>query len=139
MDIERLKRKRQKNVQEQNQLSKERLRNEAIYYRQHLEAVPSALVRYAEQQGIDWGRTIIFGLGINEPGTSTVFGRLVTQDQKFIEFDMDLTDDFQHITDLYQWQDITSEQNFSLHNRGTGIGKGALALAVQAELNGDHF
>ena len=138
MDIERLKRKRQKNVQEQNRLSKERLRSEAIYYRQHPESVPDALVRYAEQQDIDWGRSIIFNLGINEPGDSTVFGQLLTQDQAFIEFDMDLTDDFQHITHLYQWQDITAEQNLSHHNRGTGIGNGALALAVLAELNSDQ-
>lgn len=137
MDIERLKRKRQKNVQEQNRLAKEHLRIEATYYRQHPEAVPYALVCYAERQGIDWCRTIVLDLGINEPGTSTVFGRLLTQDRTFIEFDMDLTDDFQYITDLYQWQDITVKQNLSHHNRGTGIGDGALAIEVLIELNSD--
>jgi len=35
------------------------------------------------------------------------------------------------------WEDITDLQNFSTHNKGKGVGYGALALSVQSKLRGD--
>lgn len=61
----------------------------------------------------------------------SIFGRLVTQDQRFIAFEIDTTDEIR----VEQWEDITSAQNFNEHNRGTGVGRGALALRVLRELS----
>ncbi|MCW7540956.1 hypothetical protein OOT46_24345 [Aquabacterium sp. A7-Y] len=62
-------------------------------------------------------------------------GLLLTQDERFIAFEID-TDEAHHIVKSVQmWTDVTHEQNCSEHNRGIGAGHGALAIRVLRELN----
>jgi len=93
--------------------------------------VPPTLANVGVERGIEWGRSIVIELGIDFPGMPSIFGQLVTQDQRFIAFEIDTTDEVR----VVQWKDITSVQNFNEHNRGTGVGRGALALRVLRELS----
>ncbi|BEP50742.1 hypothetical protein GmRootV116_44380 [Variovorax sp. V116] len=93
--------------------------------------MPPALASVGVERGIQWERSIVVELGIDFPGMPSIFGRLVTQDQRFIAFEIDTTDEIR----VEQWEDITSAQNFNEHNRGTGVGRGALALRVLRELS----
>lgn len=120
---------RQLNVQQQNASVERSLRAEASYWRRH--GVPPALASVGVERGIQWERSIVVELGIDFPGMPSIFGRLVTQDQRFIAFEIDTTDEIR----VEQWEDITSAQNFNEHNRGTGVGRGALALRVLRELS----
>lgn len=64
-----------------------------------------------------------------------LFGLLLTQDERFLYFEID-TDEAHLVTETIQcWKDVTSEQNFNLHNPGTGAGRGALTIKVLRELN----
>lgn len=93
--------------------------------------MPPTLASLGEERGINWGRSIGIELGIDFPGMPGISGELVTQDHRFIAFEIDTTDEVR----VEQWEEITSLQNFNEHNRGIGVGRGALALRVLRELN----
>ena len=133
MDIERIARKRQKNVQEQNFSSKIALYKIAVYYRQN--PIPKVLYDCGLERGICWDRTIIIDLGKFEPGDDDLFGVLLDQNQQIIEFSLDSNSTLTVLVQLYQWDNVTHLQNFSQHNRGVGIGNGAMAIEIQTELN----
>ena len=133
-DIARLKKKRQLNVQEQNALTEHAQRSETNYWRVH--AIPSALRNVGLARGIDWDRSIIVDLHIDYPGVSNLFGMLLSQDERFIRFDIDADEKHETILTVFEWADCTAEQNLNAHNRGTGMGKGALALLIRREILG---
>lgn len=135
MDLSRIARKRQKSVQDQNALLRESIRKCAAHFREAPEQIPPVLIDVACERNVDWSKTILLDLGVREPGCSSLMGLLLDQSGRFIEFELDATDDLSLLVELYVWKDISAEQNCSQHNRGIGVGYGALALAVQADLN----
>ncbi|MDG9855347.1 hypothetical protein N5C93_16330 [Pseudomonas nitroreducens] len=135
MDLSRIARKRQKSVQDQNALLRESIRKCAAHFREAPEQIPPVLIDVACERNVDWSKTILLDLGVREPGCSSLMGLLLDQSGRFIEFELDATDDLSSLVELYVWKDISAEQNCSQHNRGIGVGYGALALAVQADLN----
>ncbi|WP_018606354.1 hypothetical protein [Uliginosibacterium gangwonense] len=134
MEIERLKRQRRKNVQEQNALVEDRVRQTAMHWRSN--PLPGALKRLGLERGIDWDRAVILQLGLDHPGEPSIFGVLLDRSGTFISFEMDTDVDHVTLIELYEWKDISLEQNISLRNKGFGVGFGALALKVLHELNG---
>ena len=120
---------RQSNVQQQNAHAERSLRAEASYWRQH--GVPPILARVGAERGIQWDASIVIELGVDFPGMPSIFGELVTQDHRFIAFEIDTTGEVR----VEQWEDVTGVQNFNEHNRGIGVGRGALALRVLRDLN----
>jgi len=120
---------RQSNVQQQNAYVERSLHAEASYWRRH--GVPPILARVGVERGVQWERSIVIKLGIDFPGMPSIFGELVTHDHRFIAFEIDTTGEVQ----VEQWEDVTGVQNFNEHNRGIGVGRGALALRVLCELN----
>jgi hypothetical protein len=119
---------RQLNVQQQNARVERSLRAEALYWREH--GVPEALLRCAKERGIRWEMSIVIDLDTDCPGSLS--GILISQDARFIEFDIDTDGDGD--VQVHRWTDVTSMQNVNEHNAGTGVGRGALALRVLREL-----
>ncbi|WP_271103452.1 hypothetical protein [Pseudomonas tohonis] len=139
MDLERIRRKRQKNVQEQSLLRREGLRLTAEYYRNQPDELPRVLLHHPQAQGIDWNRAIMVNLDIEQYGSHSVSGVLLTQDCRFIEFDLDTNEDYSEldVEGRNLWHDVTENTSTSRHHRGTGISDGAWALEVQRQLNGE--
>lgn len=133
-DIERLKKKRQLNVQEQNTLTEYGLRTEASYWRSH--ALPKALYDEGLARGIDWDNSIILDLDIDFPGMPSLFGILLSQEETFIRFEIGTDEEHKNVLTVEEWSDWTSKQNLNLHNRGKGMGWGAQALIIRRELCG---
>jgi len=126
---------RQQSVQQQNIATEESLRREASYWRSN--ALPPALIEAASTRGIDCATAIFVKLEVDFPGMPRLFGMLVTQSERFIEFGIE-TDETHSVVELVEsWCDVTESQNLSEHNRGTGVGKGLLAIRVLHELNAD--
>ncbi|MGJ7557495.1 hypothetical protein ACSFBI_26175 [Variovorax sp. RB3P1] len=121
---------RQLNVQQQNARVERSLRAEALYWREH--GVPEALLRCAKERGIRWEMSIVIDLDTDCPGSLS--GILISQDARFIEFDIDTDTDGDGDVQVHRWTDVTSMQNVNEHNAGTGVGRGALALRVLREL-----
>jgi hypothetical protein len=135
MDISRLLRKRQLNVQEQNALAEHWINLTASYWREN--RLPRALFEYGKKQDLSWGKSIILELEIDFPGMPTLIGMILTDKGRFIDFELDTDETHEKLNSVDLWEDITDEQNFSTHNKGKGIGYGALALRVQSKLCGE--
>ena len=132
-DIARLSKKRQLNVQEQNRLSEYGLRTEAIYWRTH--SLPKALHDAGLVRGIDWGNSIIIELDLDVPWIpDTLMGTLLSQEEKFIEFEIETDQQYQIINSICTWLDVTARTNVCEHKRGTGKSAGAMALEIRREL-----
>lgn len=124
---------RQHNVQEQNALVEASIRDTAMTWRD--KGVPEALRISGDRKGIDWLKSIVVELDIDFPGMPRLFGLLLSQDERFVRFEIETDRDHRCVENIEVWRDVTAEQNLSIHNRGTGVGRGALALKVLRELN----
>jgi hypothetical protein len=124
---------RQLNVQQQNSLMEEAVRSSAVRWRRH--GVPQALRVVGQERGVLWERSIVVELDIDFPGMPQLFGLLLTQHERFIHFEIE-TDEQHCVAEAVAcWIDVTSEQNLNPRNRGTGAGKGALAIKVRRDLD----
>ncbi|WP_236189157.1 hypothetical protein [Pseudomonas pharyngis] len=132
MDIERLRKKKQLNVQEQNAVVAHRLMLCASEWRK--QGVPVALARYGESQGTDWSSSIVLELEIDFPGMPRLFGLLLDQNECFIAFEIDTDASHEHIESVDRWEDVSSMQNTSTSNPGTGKGFASIALDVKRQL-----
>ena len=107
---------KQLSVQKQNFATEEGIRREVAYWRTH--PLPRALE-------------------VDFPGMPRLFGTLVTAEGRFVDFEIETDKSHSQVEDVAVWMDSTDKQDFGLHNRGTGVGAGALALTVLREINAD--
>lgn len=133
MNIDKLKRKRQLSVQEQNALLKDRISKAAHYWRNN--GIPKGLAEILGSKRINLKTCILLEYSQDFPGCSIDEGIIVTEDEKFFEFELDLTKDRQHVIDFWAWKDLTMETEVTEHKRGTGKTWGYLALEVLQEMN----
>ena len=133
MNIEKLKKKRQLNVQEQNALEKHQIYLEAVYWRTN--GVPLIVKNLLESKGIDTQKSIFLNYQQDFPGISTDEGIVVTPEGKFYEFEMDLNKDRTKLIEFYLWGEISPKVEINEHKAGTGATSGFLALNVLNELN----
>jgi hypothetical protein len=126
--------KRQRNVQQQNNITETSLRYEATHWRENL--LPEALRKCAHAKNVVLSESIILELDIDFPGMPNIFGLLLTHDERFVRFAIDSDPTHCELVDIDQWEDVTAEQNINARNRGVGSGYGAIALKILRELNG---
>ena len=128
-----LPRHRRLNVQEQNALVEDAIRSEATHWR--LNPLPEALRVTGLERGVQWEKSIVVDLDIDFPGMPRLFGLLLTQDERFIDFAIDTDETHAVVESVETWKDVTAAQNTSLRNRGFGAGPGAIAIKVLRALN----
>lgn len=125
--------RRKLSVQQQNALVEESIQREAIHWRQN--PLPEALRVSGLERGVEWERSIVIGLDIDFPGMPRLFGLLLTQDERFVDFAVDTDETHKIIESVETWRDVTEAENTNLRNRGIGAGRGALAIKVLRALN----
>ena len=118
------------NVQEQTALRKHAVLQEARYWRNH--SLPSLVEEFFISKGIDLSLSILFKYEQNFPGCGSDIGMILTQDQRFYEFDLDVQGK-SILVDA--WQDITDDLDLSHTRAGSGPTSYYLALEVQKEIN----
>ncbi len=133
MDIEKLKNKRQLNVQEQNALHKHRIYQEASYWRNN--GIPVGLSSALTGKGLDTDKSIFLQYEQDFPGISTDEGTVLTPEGRFFEFEIDLNTKRTEVVEFYRLEDVTSKIEINRHKPGTGSTWGFLALEVISELN----
>jgi hypothetical protein len=124
---------RKLSVQQQNMAAEDAIRRHAKYWRDA--TVPPALLEAASLNGVHCARSIFLKLEVDFPGMPRLFGMLLTNSGRFIEFEIETDESHSRIELVEAWCDVTEKQNLNVQNRGTGIGTGALALKVLHELN----
>jgi hypothetical protein len=143
LDINRLLKKRQLNVQEQNAVAAYKIAKTASAWLDT--SIPACLAEYAESRGVVWSDTIVLELEIDFPGMPRLFGLLLTQTDRFIAFEIDTDIAHRKLQTVDRWEDISAQQDYSLSKKGIGKGFGAIALEVRRQLlalrneKGDRF
>ncbi|MFG6458308.1 hypothetical protein [Roseateles sp. BYS96W] len=105
---------RQKNVQQQNLQVENRIRSEAVHWREN--KIPAALQEVGERKGVDWSAVIVVDLDIDFPGMPQLFGLLVTAEERFIRFAIHTDDAHQTVESVDEWIDVTNQQNLRAAN-----------------------
>jgi hypothetical protein len=126
----------QRNVKEQNDFLLAGMRAVASHFRGT--GVAPGIDRFFALHGVDLNSSAIvsaqtesymlgfeFGLG----------GLVVTRDQIFYEFELELTPDLSVVLKVHEFSDVTHKQNTSVKNRATGKGYGALAIEALQMIN----
>jgi len=134
LDIDRLLKKRQLSVQEQIAVVASEIALTASFWRDR--GVPVSLANYAERQGVCWSKTIILKLDIDFPGMPRLFGLLLTQNEKFITFELDTDITHRELETVERWEDVSAQQDYSVAKKGIKKGYAAIALEVRRELLG---
>lgn len=134
MDIDRLLKKRQLNVQEQIAVVANEIAITARFWRDR--GIPISLAEYAKRQGICWSKTIILELHVDFPGMPRLFGLLLTQTERFIAFELDTDITHRELETVDRWEDVTAQQDYSVSKKGIKKGYAAIALEVKRTLLG---
>ncbi|MFJ2709685.1 hypothetical protein ACIOZM_02210 [Pseudomonas sp. NPDC087346] len=132
MDIDRLLKKRQLNVQEQNAPVAHRLMVTAKAWLAR--GIPLVLKNYGESKGIRWSETVVLDLEVDFPGMPSLYGLLLTHAERFIEFEIDTDNTHRYVESVSKWEDVSANQDYAPRKRGTGMGFAAIALQVRHEL-----
>lgn len=111
------------------------IRQQANYWRQT--PLPIALVETASARGVDCTKAIFLKLEVDFPGMPRLLGVLLTDAERFIEFEIETDESHSSVELVESWRDVTETQNLGINNRGIGVGNGALAIKVLHELNSD--
>jgi hypothetical protein len=99
--------------------------------------LPLALVKTASARGVNCTKAIFLKLEVDFPGMPRLFGVLLTDAERFIEFEIETDESHSSVELVESWLDVTERQNLDTKNRGIGVGNGALAIKVLHELNSD--
>ena len=135
-DISILKKAKQKNVQEQNALDKDRIKSCAKGFRENRN-LPDALIECFEKQGIDVNRAILLWHDTMPFGgpTEAYRGEWLTPEKRFYEYEIYLDPKNKYVTEIDVWEDVTEQVEISEHKPGTGKTPGWLSIEVLNELN----
>jgi predicted nucleic-acid-binding protein len=127
----------QRNVQQQNAYSFEQLHKCALRYRKS--GVAPVIATFLadkniviEQSAILYAEICPYILGYQHGFAALV----VSAEGRFFELEIAINAEQTRINEVHSFSDVTSKQNVSGQNRGTGKGAGALGLAVLAALHG---
>ena len=128
--------KRRNSVQAQNERSKESILEVAYEFRAKRN-LPKPLIELFEEKGIDTNRSILVWHDTMPFGgpTEAFRGEWVTPNKEFYYYEVYLDPNEQYVTDILEWENVTSKVEISQHNKGNGKTTGWLCLEVLNELN----
>ena len=135
-NIERLKNKKQKNVQEQNCLDRNTVLECSLNYR-NKDPLPKALNYLFEAFGINLQKDALLWHDRMPCGGFTIpyRGSWLTREHRFIEYEVFLDPKDEAVVSIEEWNDITDSVEISAHSRGTGKTHGMLCIEVLNEIN----
>ncbi len=124
------------NVEQQNQADFQKMLRSARFWRE--QGLPGAVRGLLAEKGIAPEKCVIIWGDDNgymmqvEHGFR---GLIVDEAGRFFQLEMATDRSMEHVVELFEFVEVTQRQDFSLHNRGTGKGAGALAREVLAIMN----
>jgi hypothetical protein len=133
MDIDKLKNKRQLNVQEQNALTQHYIEQDAIYFRRNKD-LPQILLDYFVSRGIDLEQ-VSFDRMQYGGEVEGYRGLWLTRNHHFISYLIFLDETDSQIDEIDEWMDITDEIEVSAHARGLGNTYGQLCINALHKIN----
>jgi hypothetical protein len=133
-NIEDLKRRKSLNVSQQVAVQRDMILREATSWRDN--PVPPAIRSVFAQNDIDVDRGIFLDVSDREYEQNNACGIFVTQDGRFIEFDIEVSSDGKTLGEVSVFLDITNSLDICGQKPGFGATQSFLALDVLHEVNG---
>ena len=136
-DIDKLRRKRQLNVTEQNALARQCILEAAMWLRANIDKVPTPVISFLRSKGVDLSEAIDVDFeDMSAMGLDGFFsGLVVTPSWSFWRWEVELNDERSELASVEEWRDVTSEYPISEHLPGVGKSFGFLCLDVLREVN----
>jgi len=136
MDIDKLKSKRQLNVQEQIALTQHNIEQCAIFFRKNKD-LPQVLLDYFVTQDINLDQDILVSYDRMYYGGEVAGyqGLWLTCNHHFIRYLIFLDEEDSVIEEIDEWKDITDEIEVSAHARGRGSTYGQLCVNALNKIN----
>ncbi|MCP4606363.1 MAG: hypothetical protein GY847_38605 [Proteobacteria bacterium] len=128
--------KKRLNVQELNSLRKQEIEECVLCFRKSRN-LPDALLKYFSEQGVDIDRSILvsnYRMPFGGP-TEAYCGIWLTQNKRFISFEIFLDENDARIDEIEEWADITDATEVSDHKKGIKKTFGALCMEIFDEAN----
>ena len=122
------------NVAAQNHAAFDRVVGLTVGLRRRTAGYPAACYRLLADRGVDVDRSVLVIASTAEQGINPIAGLLLTQDGRFIEFDVDCDRSGERVDTVLAWADVTAAQNCSDRNAAFGKDTGAIAFEVQRRL-----
>jgi hypothetical protein len=134
MDIDKLNKKRQLNVQEQNALEKQRIFQTAQSFRAgepHVLWIGAALM----QSGINPAQGILVRVSSTPcgGGEQSAYAQWITSESLFYAIEATITMNTYQLISIERFENTSSDTKISGHERGTGKSFGKLSLEVLNE------
>lgn len=131
MNIEQLRSIRNKNVQQQNQLMYLEMKQEAESFRNQPDAYPWLVATLTQYALTPIDGLLVSCSSVPEQGGNEWMGTWLTNDQRFVEFDIMAEYSSGTLLEVDAWDEFSPE--VSKHRKGTGKTFGYLALQLLAE------
>lgn len=131
--IDELRRRKSLNVSQQVAITRDDIRREAVWWRRN--PIRAAVRDVFTARGIDTNAGIFVSVSDREYEQDCVFGIFVTSDERFIEFDIELSPDGESTLEVSVFNDVTAQQDICGHKPGIGATRSFLVLDVLKELN----
>lgn len=134
-DLELIRKKKQKNVAEQNALTKDNVSQCAQHFIENRD-LPQALISYFEQHGLNTYQSLLVERSCLPCGgwDEAYTGKWITQDEKFYSYDIIFDKRKSRIVSVDLWQNVTDDIEISNHKPGTGKTFGSLCIELLHEL-----
>lgn len=132
-NINELRRRGSLNVSQQVAVARDDLRREALWWRKN--PIRNAVREVFARHEIDIDAGIFVSVSDREYEQNCTYGTFVTSDERFIEFDIELTPDGNSAVDVTEFKDVTNKQDICNRKPGVGATRPFLMLEVLRELN----
>ncbi len=131
MDIEHLKNKRQKNVQEQNALLKNKIENLVVSYAENPNDY-DWLISILHEHKLDPSDGVLVELAccFDQGPVENCDGLWLTSNKRFFSFEVELQYKTNKLQVLESWVEVTDIVEVNKHGHGTGKTFGYLAIEV---------
>ena len=131
MNIEQLRSIRNKNVQQQNELMYLEIREIAESFRNHSESYPWLITLLSKYSFLPTDGLLVSCSAVPEQGGNQWMGTWLTNDQRFIDFDIMADYKTEVLLEVDGWDEFSPV--ISEHCKGTGKSFGYIALQLLAE------
>ena len=131
--IDELRRRKSLNVSQQVEIARDDIRREATAWRRN--PLRPCVISVLTSRGIDTETGIFVSVSDRDYGLDFTCGTFITVEERFIDFDIELSPDGEAVVEVAVFNDVTEQQDICGRKPGIGATRAFLALEVLNELN----
>ncbi len=133
--LEQMRRKDTRQMTRMHYLEIKRL---ALEFRFGERYLASAFYDFIETRGIRQKSAILLSADNWDEDINSLFGEILTQDERFYKFDLEISEAGDQVVECIEWEDVTEKRNLGFSNKGVPKSYYRLAIEVLRDINNDQ-